>query len=59
MIDTGLSYALAPKQDIYNIVNALSSYGVKCEDRSKQNEALNFLYCHISEMHYLSDLPSI
>lgn len=59
MIDTGLSYALAPRADIMSIVAALSNYGVKCENRSQKNEALNFLYCSINEMFYVTDLPSI
>ena len=58
MIDTGLSYALAPAKDINSIVLALSSYGVKCLFKSVKSEALNFLYCSIGVTEF-ADLPSI
>ena len=57
MIDTGLSYALAPYKDIKIIVDSFHKYyGVQCTPDNSTN--LSFMLCDLKEKHY-SELPNI
>ena len=60
VIDTGLSYALAPSHDLINLVNVLQTdYGIHCAPNLISTEnSLNFNICDIKEKEF-SEIPNL
>ena len=60
VIDTGLSYALAPLKDIISIANMLNNdYGIFCNvTESAIQDNLNFFDCDLKDQ-MISDLPTL
>lgn len=60
VIDTGLSYSLAPSRDIYSLVNVLENiYGIHCAvDLVETENSLNFNICDLQDKDF-SEIPNL
>ena len=60
VIDTGLSYALAPSRDIFSLVSVLENqYGIHCAVNLVETEnSLNFNICDLTDKDF-SDIPNL